>query len=487
MVFKKVKLKKLADVNTLSNDNSTLAIKSGENLPQAVWSQNSTLNATVADYVSTIGNDYQLYPYAIDSLRAQFKMHIKREIIPEYEGKQLVEALTKLEKELADTKSFSNYSGSIYDLIEGRIAEIAPKAYEWYSVARSQTAQNAGDMRLWVRGAVDVLDLSLQKLQSNLIEKSEDTVKTIFPANSSSQLYQPSSFGHHLLAFIEMFGRDRDRLKDARERLNESPFGSGEIVGNSFNLNREMVARTLSFDRAMQNSIDAICSRDFVVEFLSVIANSFVNVSRLAGEMISWHSSRNNYIKFDSSLVIQSSILPYKRDQVALEAVRAKASKAMGALMTVLSMSKDLPLEASADYKEMMDVTFNAFKDLRSSISVLSLMVSSLTLNRKAMKEAACKNFSTAQDLADWIVQKSKVSIGEAKARTRNIIDYAIEKDKKLSLLELDEIKKFEPQADEDIYSVLIPSRAIISRRSGNGSNPVQIRKALRAAKRKYL
>lgn len=487
MVFKKAKLKKITDLNALSNDNATQAFKNKESLPQAVWNENNALSPVVAEYTTTISSDYQLYPYAIDSLKAQFKMHIKREIIPEYEGKQLVDALTKVEKELADIKSLNSYTGSIYDLIEERIAEIAPEAYEWYSVARSQSAQNAGDIRLWMRGAIDVLDASMQKLQSNLIEKAEDTVKTIFPANSNSQLYQPTSFGHHLLAFIEMFGRDRDRLKNARERLNESPFGSGEIVGNSFNLNREMVARTLSFSGAMQNSVDAVCSRDFAIEFLSVIANSFVNISRLAGEMISWHNSRNNYIKFDSSLVMQSSVLPYKRDQFALEAMRAKASKSMGALMTLLSISKDLPLENSADYKEMTDVVMGAFKDLKGSISVLSMMISNFTLNRKAMKEAACKNFSTAQDLVDWIVQNSKVSIGEARSKARSIIDYAIEKDKKLSLLELSELKQFVPQADDDIYSVLIPSRAIISRRSGNGSNPVQIRKALRAAKRKYL
>ncbi len=487
MSLKKLKSKNIDKTNALSNDNSNKITKGSEVFAQIDWSIKTNLAKEVSDYISTIATDYQLYPYAIISLKAQFKMHIKREVIPEYEGKQLIDALTKVEKEFSDIKSFSDQTGSIYELIEARVAKIAPEAYEWYSVARSQTVQSAGDLRLWIRDSIDVLDLSLQDLQSNLIARAEGSVKTIFPANSNSQLFQPSSFGHHLLAFIEMFGRDRNRLKHARERVNESPFGSGEIVGNSFNINREMVARALSFDRSMHNSIDAVCSSDFVIEFLSVISNSFVNISRLAGEMISWHSSKNNYIKFNSNLVVQSAVLPYKRDQVALEAMRSKSSKAISSLMAALSIYKDLPLESSADYKEIVEIVFNAFNDLKNSISILSTMVPSFILNRKVIKEAACRDFSTAQDLVDWIVQKSKISINEARARVRSIIEYAVENDKKLSLLELHELKKFEPAADEDIYSVLIPSRAIISRRSGNGSNPVQIRKALRSARRRYL
>ncbi len=486
MALKKIKLPESTDVKALSNDNTTLD-GNLESFSKAIWGENQNSNPIVADFLSTIDGDYKLYPHTIESLKAQFKMHIKREVIPEYEGKQLIDALDKVHRELAESKLDVKSFHSIYELIADRISEIAPEAYRWYSVARSQSSQTAGDLKLWVRNAIDILDSSLQQLQSKLINRSEDTVKTIFPANSNSQLYQPTSFGHHLLAYVEMFGRDRARFKDARTRLNESPYASGEIVGNSFNLNREMVARILSFDRAMQNSVDAVSSRDFIIEFLSATSNSFVNLSRLAGEMISWHSSRNNYINFDSSLVEQSLILPYKRDQLALESIRSKASKSIGSLMSVLSMSKDLPLEHSRDYEEMLEVALTSFADLSGSLNTMALMVSSFTLNRKTMKEAASKNFSTAQDLVDWIVQKSNVNLIEAQTRARNIIDYAIEKGKKLSLLELAELKKFEPAADEDIYSVLIPSRAIIARRSGNGSNPVQIRKSIRAARRKYL
>jgi argininosuccinate lyase len=489
MAFKKVKLKKIEDLTSLSNDNSTLSFEEKDEFLNgfSLENENAALDPKVLSYISTLSDDYILYPHAIESLKAQFKMHVKRNIIPELEGKQLIEVLNKIHKELIGQKTPYTNGRSIYELIAQKVKQMAPEAYKWYFIARSESSQNAGDMKLWVRNAIDVLDSSLQKLQSNLLDKSEETVKTIFPANANSQLYQPSSFGHHLMAFVEMLGRDRSRFKDTRDRLNKSPFGSGEIVGNSFNINRDMVAKALSFDESASNSVDAICSKDFLIEFAASIANTFTTISRLAGEMISWHSTRNRFINFDSSIVLYSSVLPYKRDQLSLESTRAKASKAFGSLMTLLSMCKDLPLEYSEDYKQMMEPTFAAFKDLNESLEIMAMMVSNFTINRKIMKEASCKHFSTAQDLVDWIVQKSQITPDEASKRAKNIINYAIEKDKKLSLLELDEIRKFEPLADDDIYSVLIPSRAIISRRSGNGSNHVQIKKSIRAAKRMYL
>ncbi|MDF3047987.1 MAG: argininosuccinate lyase [Candidatus Midichloriaceae bacterium] len=489
MAFKKVKLKKIEDLTALSNDNSTLSFKEKDEFLNGFSpeNENAALDPKVFSYISTLGEDHVLFPHAIESLKAQFKMHIKRNIIPELEGKQLIEALNKINKELIGQKTLNASNVSIYEFIAQKVKQMAPEAYKWYFIARSESAQTAGDVRLWVRNAVDVLDSSLQKLQSTLLDKSEETVKTIFPANANSQLYQPTSFGHHLLAFVEMFGRDRARFKDARDRINKSPFGSGEIVGNSFNINRDMVAKSLSFDSSMSNSVDAICSKDFLIEFVSSIATAFTTISRLAGEMISWHSTRNRFINFDSSIVVHSSVLPYKRDQLALESMRAKASKSFGSLMSLLSIVKDLPLEYSEDYKQMMEPAFSTFKDFNDSLEVMAMMVSNFTINRKIMKEASCKHFSTAQDLVDWIVQKSQITPDEASKRARDIINYAIEKDKKLSLLEIDEIRKFEPLADDDIYSVLIPSRAIISRRSGNGSNHVQIKKSIRAAKRAYL
>ena len=487
MTNKLTKLKETsAPVENFKFNKDSLSSKSGEKFSKALWNDNNNLNPNVTEFLSTIETDYQLYPHIIESLKAQFKMHIKRHVIPEHEGKQLTEALDKIQKELTDNKSSHKDVSSIYLMIENRISEIAPEAYLWFSAARSHSSQVVGDLKIWTRNAIDIIDSSLQTLQAKLIDRAEDTVKTIFSANSHGQLSQPSSFGHHLLAYVEMFGRDRLRLKDARSRMNESPYASGEIVGSSFNLNREMVARILSFDRASLNSVDAVCSTDFVIEFIACVSNCFVNISRLASEMILWHSTNNNYINFSSAFVDQSSVLPYRRDQISLESIRAKAGKTMGYLASALAMSKDLPLEPTRDIFEMFDITIDSFKNLNSSTQILALMVSNFTLNRKIMKEAASKNFSTAQDLVDWIMQKTNVNSVEAKNKARKIIEYAIEKGKKLSLLELDEIKKIEPLADEEIYSVLIPSRALIARRSGNGSNPVQVRKAIRSLKRRY-
>lgn len=486
MSAKQTKLKQTPIFENFQSSNESLSAKSGEKFLKAMWNDNNNLNPVVTNFLSTIEADYQLYPSIIESLKAQFKMHLKRQIIPEHEGKQIIEALDKVHKELADSKIQSKEAGTIYNLIENRISEIAPEAYFWFATGRSQSSQVIGDLKIWIRNSIDSLESSVQNMQSKLIDRAEDSVKTIFPANSHAQLSQPTSFGHHLLAFVEMFGRDRLRLKDARARMNESPYASGEMTGSSFNLNREMVARTLSFDRTCQNSLDAICSTDFIIEFLSHSANLAINISRLTSEMISWHSSSNNYISFNSSFVEQSPILPYKRDQLTLESIRAKTSRVIGHLTSTLVICKDLELEPNRDMIEMFEIITNSFKDLNSSIEVLSIIISTFTINRKVMKEAASKNFSTAQDLADWIVQKTKVNPVQARIKARAIIEYAIEKGKKLSLLELNEIKKIEPQADDNIYSVLIPSRTLIVRRSGNGSNPVQIRKSIRSLKRRY-
>jgi argininosuccinate lyase len=289
------------------------------------------------------------------------------------------------------------------------------------------------------------------------------------------------------MAYVEMFARDRSRVKDGRKRMNESPFASGELVGNAFNLSREMVGRILGFDKACSNSIDAINDRDYVFDFLAFVSSCAVHLSRLAEELIYWHNTNNNYIAFSNAFVSQSQVLPYRRDPEVLGGIRGKAAKAIGSLTSSLSAIKNLKLAYANDYNELCEPVIDSYDSLLNSLNAMAALIADFTINRKQMKEAASSNFSTAIDLVDWLIQNAGLTPNKAQDKSRQIIEYAINKGKKLSLLEIEELKAIEPKITDDVYSVLIPSRAMISRRSGNGSNPVQIRKAIRAARRNYL
>lgn len=490
MKLKKSKNEQLHTTLTSSNDNLDSSVVQLEGLAIPLWGGHLSKNANefVQKITSSVNSDKRLYSMAIESSKAQLRMHIKREIIPQEEGKQLIEALDKVRKEIVENKfTFNKSPKSVYKNIEIRISEIAPEASRWFNVARSNSNQVAGDLKVWARDAVDSIESSLQNLQAALIDKAEENVKVSFPGTAHSQLTQPISFGHFLMAFVEMFGRDRSRLRDMRKRMNESPYASGEIAGNSYHINREMVARIMGFDKACSNSIDAINSRDYAVEFAATATNAALNLSRLAEEMISWHSTQNSFISFSDAFVTQSPVIPYRRDPEALEMIRGKSSKIIGALMSIVSTLKGLKVEYANDYNEIVDSMFEAYDALLASINTMAALVADFTINRKQMKEAAVSSFSTALDLVDWIVKNAKTNLEDAATQTRALIDYAVAQGTKLSLLELPEIKKIVPSANDEIYSVLIASRAIISRRSGNGSNPVQIRKSIRAARRNFL
>ena len=487
--------RKLKNINTNSlpsnsNDNAVSSIAQLEVMAAPLWGGqlNHSSNELVQKITNTFNYDKRFYSIAIDSIKAQLRMNVKREAIPDTHGKKLIEALDQIKKEFSEGKSsFDGNIKNIYEHIHSRVNALAGASVDYFNVARSNTNQSAGDFRLWVREAYDKIDSSLQNLQAALIDKSEETVKTIFPVTTNGQLTQPSSLGHYLMAFVEMFARDRSRIKDNRKRMNESPYASGDAVGNSFNLNREMVSRILGFDKACNNSIDAISDRDFAFDFMSLAAISSIHLSRLAQDLISWHGTQNSYISFPNEFVNQSEVIPYRRDPEALTAIRGKSSQALGALAGVASAMKNLSLEFSNDYSEICNPVIESYDTLLNSINAMSVLISNFTINRKQMKEAASQSFSTALDLVDWLIQNTGANYKQAQAKSRQLIEFAIKKGKKLSLLELDEIKSVEPKANDDIYSVLIPSRAIISRRSGNGSNPVQIRKAIRAARRNHL
>lgn len=486
---KKLNNLKYAEPLVNINDNLSSAISQVEGMATPLWGGHFSKgsNDISKKLVSTFSYDKRLYAIVINSLKAQLKMQIKRQIVPEAAAKKLTETLDQIKKEISEGKLHNEEAESIYDCINKRVAQLAKNEASWLTISQNTASQQAGDLRVWVRDAYDSLEVAVQNLQAALIDKAEENVKTIYPGNSNSQLTQPVSFGHHLLAYVEMFARDRSRIKDARKRMNESPYASGEIAGSSFHASRDMVARTLNFDKSCSNSIDAINSHDFVIEFLTCAVTCANHVSKLSSEMLEWHGSQNNYINFSDNFVSQSQVVPYKRDPKVLEAIRSKSSKIAGLLMSAINLDNSLHSEYSQDYNEFVEPVFDAYDHLLNSTKGLSSAVADFTINRKKFKEAASHSFSTSIDLVNWLIQNAGSTPEKAQLTSRKIIEYAIAKNKKLSLLEVSEMQKFEPKINDEVYSVLIPSRALITRRSGNGSNPVQIRKAIRASRRNYL
>ncbi len=488
-------IKKIANLdhqgeNLLNSNDNLSSLSKTEGFSSPLWGGHFAkgANELAQKMNSTIKTDKRLYAVTIESVKAQLRMLTKRSIVNSVESEALISLLDKTKKEIVEGKlSFNDSSKDIYNTLESRVKEISPKLLDAYNIARNEGNQLAGDLRLWIRDAYTSLDSAIQNLQAALIDKSEENVKSIFPGNCHSQLTQPVSLGQHLMAYVNMFGRERTKISEARARMNESPYSSGEISGSSYNLNREMVSRILNFNKACTNSVDAICSRDFAVEFLSIAASTAVSLSRLAEELVRWHSSESDYIEFSNAFVSQSNVIPYKRDPEALEMIRAKSGRVFGALMSVLTITKALPLEYSSDYREITEPVVDSYDTILNCANTMAAIVADFTTNRKKMKEAASHSFSTTIDLVEWLVQNTASSLSQAQATSRKIVEYAIEKGKKLSLLEIKELQKFDSKITEDIYRVLIPSRAMIARRSGNGSNPVQIRKSIRVARRKFL
>ena len=432
--------------------------------------------------------DDRLYIVAIDSMTAQIKMETRRTIVPKDMGDRLVKNLEHIKKEIVKGEGLSAEDiNDVYDAIHLRLKELDATSASYIDAARSKHEQFAGDLRILVRDSCDSLSTTLQLLQGSLINKSEDNVKTLFPGYIHTQIAQPISLGHHLMAYVEMFKRDRTRLEDARKRLNESPYGSFELGGTSFNINRDIVSKNLGFDNLAKNSIDAVSARDFVIEFLSACANCSAHLSRLSEEYLQWHSSHCNFISFSDDLVEMDEILPYKRDPEMLEIVHAKTGKIYGNLINAMTTMNSMPLGYRQEYQELISPVLDSHDHLLVCANIMIKFTEDFVPNYKNMKDAASFGYSTAHDMRDWLIQHLDLSPADATEMASDIVKYAMIKNKKLSLLDLAEFRRFHPKIDRTIYSVAIPSRAIITRRSEAGTNPVQLRKAIREARRKYL
>ncbi len=437
---------------------------------------------------ASIDVDKRLYAQDIRASLAHADMLQRRKIISPKDGAAIRRGLTRILAEIeAGTFRFQAALEDIHMNVEARLAELIGPAAGRLHTARSRNDQVATDFRLWVRDAIDALDGQIKELQRALIGRAEQHAATIMPGFTHLQPAQPVTFGHHLLAYVEMFGRDRGRFADCRNRTNESPLGAAALAGTSFPIDRALTAAALGFDRPMANSLDAVSARDFALEFLAAAAVASLHLSRLAEELVLWSSPLFGFIRLSDKFTTGSSIMPQKRNPDAAELVRAKAGRLLGSLVGLSVVMKGLPLAYSKDMQEDKERVFAAADALELSLAATTGMIDDLAVDAAAMRAAAARGFSTATDLADWLVRAKGLAFREAHHVTGRAVRLAESKTCGLEDLSLAELQAIDRRIDRGVYSVLGVERSVASRKSLGGTAPDNVRRAARAARRRFL
>jgi argininosuccinate lyase len=427
---------------------------------------------------ASIDFDRHLYRQDIAASKAHATMLSKQGIITTQDAAAINHGLETILSEIeSGTFKFSRALEDIHMNVESRLAELVGPAAGRLHTARSRNDQVATDFRLWVRSTIDAIDTALASYQQALAEKALAQAATVMPGFTHLQAAQPVTFGHHLLAYVEMTARDRGRFRDARARLNECPLGAAALAGTSFPINREMTANALGFERPMANSLDAVSDRDFVLETLAAAAITAVHLSRFAEEIVIWCSPLSGLVLLSDRFTTGSSIMPQKRNPDAAELVRAKAGRIVAALQGLLVVMKGLPLAYQKDMQEDKEGTMDALSALLLSISAMTGMVRDMVPDAARMRQAAESGYSTATDLADWLVIKLKLPFRDAHRITGRIVAKAASDNLPLHELPLHEMQRIEPRITKDVFAGLSAENSVKSRTSHGGTAPKHVRR----------
>jgi argininosuccinate lyase len=427
----------------------------------------------------SIDVDRHLYAQDIAASKAHAAMLAARGIITASDAKNIGKGLDTILSEIG--KGSFDFKRALEDIhmnVEARLSELIGPAAGRLHTARSRNDQVATDFRLFVRDTIDEIDAALAALQHALVARAIEHAATVMPGFTHLQTAQPVTFGHHLLAYVEMAARDRGRFADARKRLNESPLGAAALAGTSFPIDRHATAEALGFDRPMANSLDAVSDRDFVLETLSAAAITAMHLSRFAEELVIWTSPLVALVRLSDKFTTGSSIMPQKRNPDAAELVRAKTGRVIGALTALLIVMKGLPLTYQKDMQEDKQGAMEAFAALSLAIRAMTGMVADLTPDEARMHTAAGDGYSTATDLADWLVRALKMPFREAHHVTGRIVAAAAEAGVPLDKLPLSAMQSIEPRITEAVYGVLSVEASVKSRSVYGGTAPKNVRAA---------
>jgi argininosuccinate lyase len=439
-------------------------------------------DAIMEEINASIGFDQRLYKQDIAGSIAHATMLAQVGILTEADRDAIVNGLKAVEQEIeSNAFTFSRSLEDIHMNVESRLKELIGDPAGRLHTARSRNDQVATDFRLYVRDAIDTFLAQIKTLQLALVKRAEEEVATIMPGFTHLQNAQPVTLGHHFLAYVEMLGRDHGRFEDARRRLNESPLGSAALAGTPYPIDRDATAKALGFDRPTANSLDAVSDRDFILETLSAATLCAMHLSRFAEELVIWSSAQFGFVKLSDKFTTGSSIMPQKRNPDAAELIRAKVGRIMGALTSLLIVMKGLPLAYSKDMQEDKEVAFDALSSLSLSLAAMTGMVEDLVPNRERMRASANAGFSTATDVADWLVRQANIPFREAHHITGQIVALAEQKGMSLEGLTIEDFKFIDHRIDSRIHKVLSVEASAAARKSYGGTAPENV--AMQAAR----
>jgi argininosuccinate lyase len=435
---------------------------------------------------ASIGYDQRMAAQDIAGSRAHAAMLAKTGILTDSDAEAIREGLLTVLSEIeGGTFQFSTALEDIHMNVEARLKEIIGEPAGRLHTGRSRNDQVATDFKLWVRDQIDAAIAGIEALIRAFVTQAEAGADWVMPGFTHLQTAQPVTWGHHMMAYVEMFGRDLSRFKDARERMNESPLGAAALAGTSFPIDREMTARALGFDRPAANSLDAVADRDFALEFLSASSICAMHLSRFAEELVIWSSAQFRFVTLSDRFSTGSSIMPQKKNPDAAELIRAKIGRIFGANTALLMVMKGLPLTYSKDMQEDKEQVFDAADNLMLALAAMEGMVKDMTANKDSLEAAAGSGFSTATDLADWLVRALNMPFRDAHHVTGSLVAMAESKDCDLPDLTLEDMQSVHAAITEDVFGVLGVHNSVSSRMSYGGTAPTRVREQIASWKAK--
>ena len=455
---------------------------------QTIWGtrikkKTSTLFQKVG---SSIDIDKRLYKEDIAGSIAHVEMLLKQKIISFKIKNKIVYGLQKIEKEMSKNKfEFNNKYEDIHMNIENKLFQIIGEEAGYIHTARSRNDQVITDFKIWIKSATKEINLNLDQVIKSTIKIAEKNIETIMPGFTHLKNAQPISFAHYLMAYVEMFKRDKRRFINNLESLNESPLGVAALTGTSFNIDRNYTAKKMGFSRPTNNSIDTVSDRDFVLDFLFSISVCSMHISRIAEELIIWNSDGFNLIHLSDKVVTGSSIMPQKKNPDLLEYLRGKTGSTFGNLFSMLTILKGLPLSYFKDLQDDKEIVFKSNDTLIDCLKIFNEILKNISPNKKKMYELADNGYITATDLADYLVKNHSMSFRKAYQKTAEIVNFAEKKKKKLKDLKIEELKKIEPKLTNDVLKVFDLKNSVNSKKSYGGTSFENIKRMISKYRKK--
>ena len=449
---------------------------------QAIWSTRIKLN-TSSHYLK-VGNsidiDKRLYKEDISGSIAHVEMLFKQKIISFKIKNKIIYGLNKIEKEILNKKfEFKKKFEDIHMNIEKRLFQIIGEEAGYIHTGRSRNDQVITDLKIWIKSSTKEINVNLDKIIKNILSLAEKNIDTIMPGFTHLKNAQPVSFAHYLMAYVEMFTRDKKRFNNNFDSLNENPLGVAALTGTSFNIDRNFTTKKLGFKKPTNNSIDTVSDRDFVLDFLYSVSVCSMHISRIAEEIIIWSSDGFNLIKLSDKIVTGSSIMPQKKNPDLLEFLRGKSSNTYGNLISMLTILKGLPLSYFKDLQDDKEIVFKSNDILVDCLKIFNEVLKNLTPNKKKMLELASHGYLTATDLADYLVKNHSISFRNAYQKTAAIVNLAEKKNKRLDQLTLEELKKIESKLTSDVLKIFNLKTSVNSKKSYGGTSFDNIRKMI--------